>query len=148
MIKAYLDSNVFIFGLKDKTNSSQVLELALDGKIEVVISDYLIEEVRENIIRRFDKEIYSKLLKTITKIPFKVNIYKAEITNTILEVGNIVNKDDAPHICAYIQDKADYFVTANRKLAQEKIAHKVNFVTPKKFVELIGLQSFDTKNEE
>ena len=33
------------------------------------------------------------------------------------------------------------------ELIQEKIGKKVNFITPKKFVEILGLQSLDTVND-
>ena len=59
----------------------------------------------------------------------------------------ITDIDDLPHICSYFYAKCDYFVTTNRRLTQMEIKNKVNFITPRKFVEKLNLKSIDIKNE-
>ena len=42
----FLDTNVFLYGLKDeKSNSRKVLDLAEEGKIKAVVSELVLEEV-------------------------------------------------------------------------------------------------------
>ena len=57
------------------------------------------------------------------------------------------DKDDLPHICSYITGNCDYFITVNRKLTQDKIKKKVNFMTPKRFIEKLELESLNTGDE-
>ena len=75
-------------------------------------------------------------------------IQKKEIDQLSKKYVDLVDdKDDLPHICSYFAGNCEYFVTTNRRLAQMKIKNQVNFITPKKFVEILELRSIETKNE-
>lgn len=149
MIRVYLDTNVLAFSLQMTTNSRKIFRLALDQRVEVVISDYLIEETRTLIMRLYGKDSFSKLRYSVEQIPNKKKIYVFDHGAVFQEFSKIVvDKNDLPHICSYVVAGAEYFVTTNRKLTQEKVKSRINFITPKKFIELLGLESFDTENEE
>jgi hypothetical protein len=60
-------------------------------------------------------------------------------------VDLVDDKDDLPHICSYFAGKCDYFITTNRRLTQMKIRNKVNFISPKKFIEKLNLKPIYTK---
>jgi hypothetical protein len=57
----------------------------------------------------------------------------------------VEDEEDLPHICAYFTSGCEYFVTTNRRLTKMKVKEKVNFISPKKFVErVLGLKGLDT----
>jgi len=56
-LKAYLDSNLFIFGKERReSNSHIILDLAEEGKIIPVVSYLTLEELREYFSHKYDRE--------------------------------------------------------------------------------------------
>lgn len=54
--KVFVDTNVLVSGLLYRGNESRVLELALDGKIKLVLSRQVIEEARRTLVEKFRLE--------------------------------------------------------------------------------------------
>ena len=79
MIRAYLDTNVLAYSLHINTNSWKLLELAIKGQVEIVVSDYLLGETRDLVKRLHGKDFFSKLLYTIDNIPCKVRVYEFQL---------------------------------------------------------------------
>ena len=59
----------------------------------------------------------------------------------------VSDKDDLPHICSYFVGNCNWFVTTNRKLTQQEVKKMVNFITPKRIVEILKIKSIETVNE-
>lgn len=53
MNRVTLDSNVYLSGFVFGGKPKRVLEMAIDGEIEVVVSDPIIEEVRRHLLGKF-----------------------------------------------------------------------------------------------
>ena len=149
MIKAYLDTNIFLFYLeKDISNSKLVINLAVKGLFIPVVSFHTFQEIGHNLKSRKSKDLASWMRIFIWSINGLTVIQKNEIDQIIEKFVELVDdKDDLPHICGYFVGNCDYFVTTNRRLTKQKIGKKVNFVSPKKFVEKLGRSSIDTINE-
>ena len=90
MLRIYLDTNVLAYSLIVNTNSWKIFRFALDEQLEVVISDYLIEETRNLVKRLHGKDFFSKLLYNLEKIPFKLKIYEFEWEEYFEEFSKIV----------------------------------------------------------
>ena len=149
MRKAYLDTNIyFISRNNSKTNSRKVINSAISERFEVVQSDYLYDEIQSIFKRKFNKDIASYQIKLMRAFPLKTIIYEENWSSLINQYKSyITDVDDLPHIGSYFFGKCNYFVTINRRLTQMEIKTKVNFITPKKFVEKLKLKSINTKNE-
>lgn len=149
MIKAYLDTNIFLFYLeKDISNSKLVINLAEEGLFIPVVSFHTFQEIGYNLKSRKSKDLASWMRIFIWSINGLTVIQKKEIDQHIKKFEKLVDdKDDLPHICGYFAGDCDYFITTNRRLTKQKIGEKVNFITPKKFVEKLGQKSIDTNNE-
>jgi putative PIN family toxin of toxin-antitoxin system len=149
MLNIYLDTNIYIHGLLNpNTNSAVILKEIIDSDIIVTQSDYLYDEILFWFRNRKGKKYVSKVREYLLSIPRTDFINKFEWSLLKNKLNSIVNdKDDLPHICSYLINNCDYFITVNRKLTQEKIKEKVNFITPKKFVEQLGLKSLATIND-
>lgn len=147
MVRVLLDTNVFIFGYPDKqTNSFLVLE-NIDGEmIEPVVSDDLMEEVMARGKAMFGKDVASLMRFNILTLPNLTFVGRNETKRLFGDFDDLVSdKSDLPHVCAYFIGNCDYFITSNRRLTQQKIKDKVNFISPYDFVqEVLGLQGFKT----
>ena len=149
MIKAYLDTNIFLFYLeKDITNSKLVINAAEGGQFIALVSFHTFQEVTHNLKTRRSKDLASWMRIFIWSIKGLTIIHKKEIDSLTEKFTDLVDdKDDLPHVCAYFAGDCDYFVTTNRRLTKQKISKKVNFISPKKFIEKLGLKSLNTVNE-
>ena len=79
-------------------------------------------------------------------IPRRDFINRAEWSYFIDAISPLVaDKDDLPHICSYMYSGAEYFVTTNRKLTQMKIKDKVNIISPRDFLSMIGGEVLDSE---
>jgi len=137
--RAYLDSMVFIFGRLEECNSRLVLFLAQLGEFEVVTSELVIEEVerffRENfgrqagyISRRFAEELSSHIVRR-DEIKMEMNELKGKIKAKDLENVAAVRHENLEYLLAYDED-------------YEKAKIK-EYITPKEFVKLFRLRSYD-----
>ena len=149
MLNIYLDTNIYIHGLLDpRSNSALILKEIIEADIIVTQSDYLIDEILLWFRNRKGKKYVGKVRSYLLSIPRIEFINKFEWSLQIDKYHSLVgDKDDLPHICSYIIGNCDYFITVNRKLTQDKIKEKVIFITPKKFVEKLGLKSLNTVDE-
>ena len=149
MLNIYLDTNIYIHGLLEpKSNSALILKEIIERDIIVAHSDYLIDEILFWFRNRKGKKYVGKVRSYLLSIPRTEFINKFEWSLQIDKYHSLVgDKDDLPHICSYIIGNCDYFITVNRKLTQDKIKEKVNFITPKKFIEKLGLKSLNTVDE-
>ena len=53
-MRVVLDTNVIVSGLNFPGNERLVLELALRGRFELYISDFILDEVAGVLVRKFD----------------------------------------------------------------------------------------------
>jgi predicted nucleic acid-binding protein len=125
-----------------------ILKEIVENEIIVTQSDYLIDKILFWFRNRKGKKYVGKVREYLLSIPRIEFINKFEWSLLMNKFQPIVeDKDDLPHICSYFSGNCDYFVTVNRKLTQEKIRKKVNFISPKKFVEMLGIGSLNTVDE-
>ena len=149
MLNIYLDTNIYIHGLLDPlTNSALILKEIIENEIIVTQSDYLFDEILFWFRNRKGKKYIGKVREYLLSIPRTEFINKYEWSLLVDKYHAIIDdKDDLPHICSFFLGNCDYFITVNRKLTQEKIKNKVNFISPKGFIEMLGLESLNTINE-
>ncbi|HDN65676.1 MAG TPA: PIN domain-containing protein [Methanosarcinales archaeon] len=146
MIKAYLDTNIFLTYLNVETSNSElVIELADQGAYTAVISFHTTNELMHNIKSRYPKNVAGWMFAFIWSIHGIQFVQKEEIDALKgLYSDLITDMDDVPHIHAYFARECDYFVTTDRRLMEMKINEKVNFKNPKSFLRIIGVDGHDT----
>ncbi|MBK8965284.1 MAG: putative toxin-antitoxin system toxin component, PIN family [Lewinellaceae bacterium] len=107
-----IDSNIWLSFLIGKT-ISKLKERIAEGKIEIIITDLLIEEIKEVSPRKrfekyFDDSDVRKFLKYLKSISIKIKI-ESEVY--------ICRDDKDNYLLALAQDcKADYIVTGDKDL--------------------------------
>jgi len=137
MLRAYLDTNVYVRGLLYlDTKSATVLEEAIKGRFTVVQSDYLYDEVVRWFKTNKGKDWAGKARLFMLTVPRGVTVTKSEWSLFLNECKSYVSDtDDLPHICAYFSTDCDYFITTNRALTRQKIKELVKFRSPVEFMD-------------
>lgn len=147
MPTAYFDTNVYIIGiLQPDSNSRLILREIKKGRIKLILSDYLIDEVLAWFKLHKGKDFASMVRLYMMSLPSFETINDFEWSTFVDDWKSFVaDIDDLPHICSYFAGEAEYFVTSNRRLTEMKIMGYVNFMSAKKFIEDVrGLDGFDT----
>jgi predicted nucleic acid-binding protein len=149
LIKAYLDTNIFLIFLEEEiSNSELVIEAANNGLFIPVVSFHSFKEVMHNLKSRYSKDTAS-WMRTLIWTMQGLNIVRKEEIDTIENNYRdlVDDEDDLPHVNSYFTSKCDYFVTTNRRLMQMKIKNKINFISPKRFLIVLDLKPLDKKDE-
>lgn len=110
-MKVVLDTNIYLSGLIfPGSNPALILDLAQKRKFELYCSDFILEEIRRNLIIKFgySETVAEQFIEEILKI-VKIIIPREK-------VDMIKNKEDDNRIleCA-LAAKADYLVTGDKK---------------------------------
>jgi len=125
-----------------------VIEAANEGVFIPVVSFHTFKEVMHNLKSRYSKDTASWMRVFIWTMQGLRIVGKEEIDKIGGKYRDLVDdEDDLPHVNAYFASGCDYFVTTNRRLARMKIKNKINFISPKRFLIELGLESLDKKDE-
>jgi putative PIN family toxin of toxin-antitoxin system len=141
MIRAVFDTNVFISALfNPKRPPAQLLELALQGKIRLMVPPQLMEEIER--VLTYPK--LKKLLKKRQTAPGEIEeaIAKA-LKVAVLTPGDLTIEaifddpaDDMVLACA-VEGNADFIIPGDHHLLDIKNYQGIKIVKPAKFLELI-----------
>lgn len=131
-MRVVIDTNIYLSGLIfPGSYSEQVLNLARMGQIEVFCSDFILSELKKNLIVKFQ---YSESQAGL----FIDEILKfTQIVIPTSKVTVISNKIEDNKIleCA-ISSKAEYLITGDKKhLLPLKSFQSVKILTAKEFIE-------------
>ena len=110
MLSVCIDTNIWISGIISTGSPSKVVNLALRKKIQVVASLHIIDELKRNLVNKFN---YNELAVSIIRnqIEEVADIYQPE------GAINVVPNRHADNLIletAWL-GKADYLVTGDRK---------------------------------
>ena len=141
MIRAVFDTNIFISALfNPKRPPAQLLELALQGKIRLIISPHLIEKIERVLTYPKVKNLLKKrntgpgeVAEAIAKA-LKVAVW----TPGDLTVAAIADDpaDDMVLACA-VEGNADFILSGDHHLLNLKNYQGIMIVTPARFLGLI-----------
>lgn len=140
-MKIFLDASVILAGLASKTGGSRILLLSSEkGKLKVVTSNLVLEEVKRNIKKKFGENELIKFAKWLkTAKPGVVNVAEKEINR----YKELVASKDAHVLAASHKSKAKYLATLDKKhllKLKGQSSLPFNIVTPG---ELINLLQFE-----
>lgn len=134
----FVDSNVLFSAAHSPLGApSKLLALHGDGRINVVISRQVLEELVRNLRRKAPRAIPVLLTLFQIRLPrLAEDPYEDEV-DTLTQAG--VNKDDAPIVAAAHGADVDYFVTGDRPLREEVRALNPPFrvLSPREFLSLM-----------
>lgn len=122
MIRAFVDASVLVAAVFSPTGgASALLEMAIRGRVDLMISDDIVEEVKRNVPKLAEQ--FQMLLELV---PFNYVSVTAEDVSEVL--GYTVAKD-AHVVAAAKKAAADYLVTFDEKrlLRNKELRQSVTF---------------------
>lgn len=139
MIRAVLDTNVFVSGIKSqKTPPGQIVDAWRKKQFTVVTSPQLLLEIHE-VLRR------PAILELLKKTPEEVDefvqnlIQKTFVTEGKLELDVLKNDpDDNMVLATAIEGQAVYLVTGNAKHFPSEEYQGIKIVTPQEFISILS----------
>jgi putative PIN family toxin of toxin-antitoxin system len=143
MIRAVFDTNVFISALfNPKRPPAQVLELALQGKIRLIVSPQLVEEIERVLTYPKVKKLLKKRQTTTGEVVEAIaKILKvAVLTPGDLTIDAVPDDpaDDMVLACA-LEGKADFIISGDHHLLDLENYQGIKIVNPARFLELIDI---------
>ena len=144
-LRAYLDSNVLIFGKeRQESNSRIILDLAEEGKIVPVTSYLTLEELREYFSQKYDRETAVNEIYYVISLPNLEIVSRDKVKREIDGYKGVVVDKDLPHLISAVLANADYFVTYNRHFIDSRAKEYVQVITQADFVKLLGIKPQQT----
>lgn len=138
-MKVFLDSSVIIIGLEEeKSNSAIILNLLFNKKIEGVISERVIIEVK-----RYFKKIrgrgYGFIIESLLRKNCNV-ISEYEVKNQILVYRGEIKEKDLEQLAVVRRYSIKHLIAYDRDFNKIK-----EYVTPKKFLKDLNSKTFESE---
>lgn len=129
--KVVIDTNVLVSAFGWQGKPRKVFEKVLDGKLELVISEKQLTEIRRVILYprlKFTPEQQTRFLDILSRV--------AHIVETHSEI-HIIQEDPTDNVLleSATENKAEYIITGDNHLLKLKQFQEVQIVTPAEFLE-------------
>ena len=141
MIRAFLDTSVLFAASYSPTGASrELIRLAFQGQVQLVISDDVLEEARRNLAAKLPNAL-DLFQQIVELIPFEI------VTPTLAEVQRAAmytEHKDAPIVAAAINAQVDYLTSLDRRhlvdAPEVTEGSGLNIVLPYELLEIIRQQ--------
>ena len=132
-MKVILDTNIVISAfLKNGGTADMLYQLILIEKHTLILSDTILEEFEEKILRKFNipKNIVNQALETLKKDAVITNPGKATQIN-------FQDKKDIPILVLIDQARPHYFITGDKKLLALKKQNITTFLSIREAIQAL-----------
>lgn len=132
MLRVTLDTNIYISAVLFGGKPDEILDLAREGKIRVVISEKIISEITEILGRKFRAENWrvQKIVRHIRRFTTLV------VPGIVLEIITKHKQDNRILECA-VESRADYIVSGDKKhILSLKEFQGIRIMSPKELLEI------------
>ncbi len=138
MIRVVIDANQFVSALlKPQSNPADVLQLARERKIQLVISPDIVDEIRAVLL-------YPKIMKRHRRTPEQIKLFLRKLLKTAVithcRAGLDVVKDDPSdnkYLECAMEGRADYIISGDGHLTDLRSFHGIRIVTPAQFLKTL-----------
>jgi uncharacterized protein len=131
MIKAVIDTNVFLSALFWSGKPNEVVRLALSKHFIAITSLPILEELENKLLKKF------KYPKDQTETYLKLIIEAFSLVKPKTKVIVVEDSDDNKIIEAALESKADYIVTGDKHLLKIGNYCGIKILTPNNFLKKI-----------
>jgi len=129
-MRVVYDTNVLISGLFWDGPPRELIKKAIDGQVELVVSEFILKELAETLLDSFglfEKEV-SSILEKVGAISIIVCPAKS--------LHLVRDKDDNRILECAVEGECDYLVTGDSDLLSLREHHGVRIVSPRDFLDL------------
>ncbi len=135
----FIDTNVFIFSFEHPaSNSRRIIDHLNEGKIEAIICDKVVKEVT----RYFERHHTTDLARLFRRylVGSCIIVPREEVDNEMDKLRGRIKEKDLEQISVVRKYGLKYMVSYDRDFEGFE-----EYVTPKKFVEILGLMPYDSE---
>lgn len=133
-IKAFIDTNIFIYGFEFKnSNSLLILEMINENKIEAFTNLHVIGEVKKYFEENYSKNDAYNFTKHILETC--AIIFEEDFSSELKDFRGKIKEKDLPQLAATKAFGLKYLVSFDRDFDPFE-----EYFTPKKFVNELGLK--------
>ncbi|MBU0963355.1 MAG: putative toxin-antitoxin system toxin component, PIN family [Nanoarchaeota archaeon] len=134
-MKITVDTNVLISSTFWNGNSNKIIKLAENNKIELILSEEIIEEfIKVLNYKEIQEKIKDKNLEMKRSVEKIVSISKIVIPKLKINISE--DSDDNKILECAVEGKADYIISQDNHLLKLKEYNKIKILTPKEFLEI------------
>jgi len=145
-MKALIDTNIFIASMRFAGLKRKLVWKLLEQGITIVLTDFIIDELRENFKENYKPEEWGIALDLLLQFMgtgrIEVKIWE-EYAPNLEKARQLTNEKDAPILAATMLEDINYLITRDKKafLENEKLKttpwqHKI--YSPQDFLEHLG----------
>jgi len=131
VFKAVLDTNIFVSGITWQGLPGEILDLWIKGKIQLIISKEIMEEIKRVLNRmQVPEEEIANLRSQI--------IEKAIIVDPQIKIS-LIKKDpsDNKFLECAIEGQADFIVSGDKHLLEFEAINDIKIITARKMLEAL-----------
>lgn len=140
MLRAVLDTNVIVSGIKKKEGvNGQILRVAIEGHFQMITSPSILEEVRR--VLRYEKIRKEHLWPDMEIERFLIRLASlSELTEDVVEL-NIIKEDaqDNRILACGLEGKAEYIVSGDLHLQQIEKYKGIRIFSPSLFLQKLRI---------
>lgn len=138
MIRAVIDANQFVSALlKPESNPAEILKLAREGKIQLVISPDIVNEIRAVLL-------YPKIMKRHRRTSEQIELFLKRLLKTAVVTHSRASLDiikddpsDNKYLECAVDGRADYIISGDCHLTDLRSFHGIKIVTPSQFLKTL-----------
>ena len=135
-MRVVFDTNIIVSGLNFLGNEYKALNLASQGRFELFLSPYILEELEGVLDRKFNWHPADSL-RTIDRLRNSYNIIEPQLLPEVIRGGH---PDNRILECA-IEADADYLVTGDKRhLLPLEGQYEIRIVTTSQFLSILDIE--------
>ncbi len=138
-MRTFLDSSAVIIGFViEKSNSAKILDLLFENKIDAVISENVLKEVKKYFREKRSRD-YAYLIELLLKKNCKV-VYNYEVREIMINLKGKIKEKDLEQLAVVRKFNLKHLVGYDRDF--EKFDE---YITPKQFIRKLNLEAYKTE---
>lgn len=117
--RIFVDTNVLLSGLIFRGNEARVLELAIRGRIRLVLSRVVLQEAQDVLLAKFPGHVH--VLDAFLDL-VEYELAADPSLESLSRASNLVrDPDDAPILAAIFEAKPDHALTGDKDLLTDAV---------------------------
>ncbi len=138
-VKAFIDTNAFIYGFEEKnSNSVKILEMLNEDKIEAYINLTVVKEIASYFKRNYSRAVANKFMKYL--LESCTLVFEDDYKEEAIKLKGQIKTKDLPQIAATKALGIKYLISFDRDFKPFS-----EYRTPKNFLKELGLKQKETE---
>lgn len=137
-LRVFIDSNVWFSAFYKKGIASDLIGKLLQKKLEVVVSELVLEEIMRNIGKKLPTTL-SLVYRSFQEYP--ITVIKNPKIGQLQKFAGLVQRKDLPILVSALNYRCDFLVTGNKKdfkTSQIKKQYHLLILNPREMIKKLA----------